>query len=276
MEVRRLIAVLQRRLGLIVAITLLTAVVSAVYGVLEPGNYTVRTELLINPIVSSQAAASTHYYSPYYEELAAQFILDDFAEVIRGTSFAKRIVAILKQSPDAAVRAKADKIRTTEEASAFSKQFVVNRVNRVLEIDVSAKTRAFGIAAAAAADQLILKEGPTFFADLNPQAASKITQASSVTVSVSDEPHVTLKPSKLKDGFFWLLRTLVGFLAAVVVAFALHYVDPRLYDVEDLRELVGLPVLGEVVTGAEFSRARQAGRDQRRAAVTAPIGAKRP
>ncbi|MCL4541633.1 MAG: Wzz/FepE/Etk N-terminal domain-containing protein, partial [Chloroflexi bacterium] len=64
MEVRRLITVLQRRLGLIVVITLLTAIVSAVYGVLAPGDYTVRTELLINPIVSNQATASTYYYPP--------------------------------------------------------------------------------------------------------------------------------------------------------------------------------------------------------------------
>ncbi|MCL4541634.1 MAG: hypothetical protein M1396_04780, partial [Chloroflexi bacterium] len=175
------------------------------------------------------------------------------------------------------VRKEAGKIRTTEDASIFSKQFVVNRVNRVLEIDVSAKTQAFGLAAAAAADQLILKEGPTFFAALNPQATSKITQASSVTVSVSDEPHVKLKPSKLKDGFFWLLRTLVGFLAAVVIAFALHYVDPKLYDAEDLRELVGLPVLGEVVAGAGFSGSRGAeSLGQQQAGAAVPVGTKKP
>ncbi|MCL4507972.1 MAG: Wzz/FepE/Etk N-terminal domain-containing protein [Chloroflexi bacterium] len=246
MELGRLLAVLQRRLGLIAVITLLTAVVSAGYTVLRPGPYTVRTELLINPLAVTNASADKYYYPPYYQEQAAQFILDDFAEVIRGTTFAKAVIAQLQKSPDASVRTKASRMTSTDAASALSKQFKVSRVNRVLEIDVADTNRSFALAAAAAADQLILKEGPTFFANLDPSVSSHTATMSSVTVSVSDEPHVTVRPSLIKTVFFWLLRTLVGVTAAIVLALALHYLDTRLYDGADVRDLLGLPALGEV------------------------------
>ena len=123
MELDRYGRVVQRRLPLIVAIVVLTALISAIYAVLAPNSYTASTALLINPLSPQTGGAATYYYPPYYQEQAAQYILDDFAGVIKGTSFSEQVIALLKQSPQADVKAFADKMTSIDKAQVLSKQF---------------------------------------------------------------------------------------------------------------------------------------------------------
>ena len=256
MELDRYGLIIRRRMRLIVAIVVLTAVVSGIYALLVPGSYKASTELLINPVSPQSATASTYYYPPYYQELAAQFILDDFTGVIEGTTFSQQIIDLLKQSPQADVKAAADKMTTVDDAVKLSKQLTINRINRLLQVQVTASTRNDALAIAAATDQLIRQQGPTIFAELTQatQAPTDQTKAlqglSTVTVGVSDAPHITLKPSRLHEALFWLLRTAVGLVAALAIVLVLHYFDDRLYDEYDVREMLGIPVLGTVVAPA--------------------------
>jgi capsular polysaccharide biosynthesis protein len=245
MELDRYGRVVRRRLPLIVAIVVLTALISALYALLTPGSYTASTELLIDPI-APQNSAATYYYPPYYQEQAAQYILDDFAGVIKGTAFSEQVVKVLQQSPQADVRAFAGKMTGIDQAEVLSKQFTVNRINRLLQVQVSGSTRNEALAIAAATDQLVKQQGPLFFAQLT-QAQTGADQAPPVvSVGVSDAPHITLKPSRLHAALFWLLRTAVGLVAALAIVLVLHYFDDRLYDEYDVREMAGLPVLGTV------------------------------
>jgi capsular polysaccharide biosynthesis protein len=253
MELDRYGLVIRRRLRLIVAIVALTALVSAVYALIAPSSYTASTELLIDPISPQGANATTYYYPPYYQELAAQFILDDFTGVIEGTTFSEQVIATLKQSPQADVKAFAAKFKTIDDAQRLSKQFTINRINRLLQIQVQASTRNEALAIAAAADQIVKQQGSLIFAQLT-QAQTGQGQAppqiATVSVGVSDAPHITLKPSRLHEGLSWLLRTAVGLVAALAIVLILHYFDDRLYDTYDVREMLGVPVLGTVVAPA--------------------------
>ena len=261
MELDRYVSVIRRRLGLIGAIVLLTAIVSASYAVLAPTDYQATTQLLLNP-VSPPNAATTYYYPPYYEELAAQFILDDFIGVIEGTTFSEQVIALLKQSPQTDVRVAAAKLRTVDDAQKLSKQFTINRINRLLQVQVRAKTQDEALAIEQAVDQLVIKDGPTIFAQLAQDrtgapagsAATAAQQFSTVSVTVSDEPHIIQKPSRLHAGLFWLLRTAVGLVAALAIVLVLHYFDDRLYDAYDVQEMLGLPVLGTVDASAVAAR----------------------
>ena len=249
MELDRYGRVVQRRLPLIVAIVVLTALISAIYAVLAPNSYTASTELLINPLSPQTGGAATYYYPPYYQEQAAQYILDDFAGVIKGTSFSEQVIALLKQSPQADVKAFADKMTSIDKAQVLSKQFTINRINRLLQVQVTASTRNEALAIAAAADQIVKQQGPLFFAQLT-QAQTGQGQAPPptpvVSVGVSDAPHITQKPSRLHEALFWLLRTAVGLVAALAIVLMLHYFDDRLYDEYDIHEMLDLPVLGTV------------------------------
>jgi capsular polysaccharide biosynthesis protein len=253
MELDRYGPIVRRRLRLIVVIVVLTALVSAIYAYLVPSSYKATTALLINPISPQSTTATTYYYPPYYQEQAAQYILDDFIGVIQGTTFAQQVIAILRQSPQADVKAFAARMTTIDDAQRLSKQLTINRVNRVLQIQVTASTQNEALAIAAAADQIVKGQGPAFFAALTQAATSSGTaspELPTVTVGVSDAPHITLKPSRLHEALFWLLRTAVGLVAALAIVLVLHYFDDRLYDEYDVREMLGLPVLGTVVAPA--------------------------
>lgn len=253
MELDRYGAVLRRRVGLIIAIVLLTALVSGVYAILVPTGYKATSQLLVDPI-APQSGAATYYYPPYYQEQAAQYILDDFIGVIEGTSFSEQVIKRLQQSPQADVRAAAAKMTTVDDAQQLSKQFTMNRINRLLQIQVQAKSRNEALAIQQAADQIIVQEGGAFFAQLNAggagtpgtAGAAAAKQFTAVHVTVSDEPHIIQKPSKVHAALFWLLRTAVGFVAALAIVLVLHYFDDRLYDEHDVQDLLGLPVLGTV------------------------------
>jgi capsular polysaccharide biosynthesis protein len=259
MDLDRYGLIVGRRLRLVVVIVVLTAVVSAVYAYLVPSSYKATTQLLINPI-APQSAAATYYYPPYYQEQAAQFILDDFIAVLEGTTFSQQIIGVLKQSPQADVKAYADGLTTIDDAQRLSKQLTINRVNRVLQIQVTASTRNEALAIAAAADQLVKEQGPSFFAAITQaQTNQALQQIATVTVGVSDAPHITLKPSRLHEALFWLLRTAVGLVAALAIVLVLHYFDDRLYDEYDVREMLGLSVLG-TVTAPDLTAKTRAGR----------------
>lgn len=249
MELDRYGLVIRRRLGLIVAIVVLTALISGLYAVVVPGSYKATTELLIDPIAPQSASAATYYYPPFYEEQAAQYILDDFTGVIEGTTFAEQVIALMKQSPQADVRAFAGKMTTVDDAQKLSKQFTINRINRLLQVQVTASTQSEALAILAASDQIIKQQGPGFFAQLTQASsgqAGAVQGISTVSIGVSDEPHIIQKPSKLHIALFWLLRTAVGLVAGLALVLVLHYFDDRLYDEYDVREMVNLPVLGVV------------------------------
>jgi capsular polysaccharide biosynthesis protein len=253
MELDRYGMIVRRRLPLIIAIVVLTALVSAIYAYLAPNSYKASTELLINPVVSQTSAAAAYYYAPYYQEQAGQYILDDFIGVIQGTSFSQQVIAILKQSPQADVKTYASGFTTVDDAQKLSKQFTINRINRVLQIQVTAATQNEALAIAAAADQVVKEQGPLFFAALTQATTGQGAAPQSVptvSVGVSDAPHITLRPSRLHAALYWLLRTAVGLVAALAIVLVLHYFDDRLYDAYDVHEMLGLPVLGTVVAPA--------------------------
>ncbi|GEM_PF-4465104 len=247
MELERYAMVLQRWSWLIALIVVLTAVASAGDALVAPGSYKATTQVLVNPISPSAGSGDTYYYVPYYQEQAAQFILDDYAGVIGGTTFAEEMIALLKQSPQADVRAAANKMTTIDDAQKLSKQLKVNRVNRLLQVDVTADSRDMALAIAGAADQIIVQQGPTFFDALTKANAGQAKAASIATVGVSDQPHIVQKPSRLRSLLFWLLRALVGLVAAVAIVFVLHYFDDHLYDEVDVRSFLDLPMLGSVI-----------------------------
>lgn len=262
MELERLGTVIGRRAGLIALIVGLTALVSAVYPILHPPGYTATSELLITPLSAPGALGNPNYYLPYYEEQAAQYILDDFAEYMRGTTFAQAVVAQLKQSPSPDVRQIADRMTTPQDLVTLSKAFKVNRVNRLLRLDVSDRQREVALAIAAAADQVVMARGPQFFAGGDQKL---------LAVDVADAPHLTQQPSLNGQALFWLLRTLVGLAAALAIVLVLHYLDDRLYDADDIGAMVGLPVLGTVSAPAlrPARRPRAPRAEPARAPVTA-------
>lgn len=244
MEIERLGMVFRRRLGLIVVIVLLTAVVSAVYPLLHPSGWQITTQLLVNPISGVTNPSAAYYYDPaYYQELTSEYILDDFSSVITQNTFSQEVIAKLKQSSDASVRAAADKL----DANNLSKQFKVTRIHRVLEIKIDAPSKSLGMAIAQATDQLVAQKGPDYFQSLDPANAKLVGAGRPVaSVAVTDAPHITQQPGLAKDSLFWLLRTAVGLAAALAIAFILHYLDDRLYDEYDVRATLGLPLLGSV------------------------------
>src|SRR5579859_833433 len=223
MELQYYWRVLRRGWRLILAVTLVTAIAS--FGVTFAGGsgYKVETELLINPIVDpSRLPANLQYPPEYYQELVAEYILDDFSEVLKSRAFAQRV---------------SDSIQGAVDADTIMHALTSERIHRTLKVTIAAATADQGIKIGNALDAIVLKEAPTYFTDAN---------ANVVTVKVIQPPDIVQRPTLSRQTAFWLLRTLIGLVAGVALVLAMRAIDPRLYDRDDVERDLGYEVLASI------------------------------
>lgn len=223
MELQAYWRVLRRGWRLVLAVTLLTAAASLGVTFLGGSGYKLETQLLINPIVDpSKLPANLQYPPEYYQELVAEYILDDFIEVLKTRAFAQRI---------------SDSIQGSVDADTIMRALTAERVHRTLKINIAASTAAQGTRIGNAIDALVLKEAPSYFTDAN---------ANVVTVKVIEPPEIVQRPTASRQTAFWLMRTLVGVVAGIALVFAVHALDNRIHDRADVERELGLEVLAEI------------------------------
>jgi len=70
--------------------------------------------------------------------------------------------------------------------------------------------------------------------------------ADNAMITVLDDPAAQAEMGLLRKAIEVGLRTVVGFLAAVALAFLLNYLDPTVRSTKEVEQLLGLPVLAEL------------------------------
>lgn len=221
MELRAYWRILWRRLWVVVGLTLAAGVLSYFLSPQAQAGYQSSFRLVVS--LSPEPKTGNYFtYDQYYNWVAAEYLVDDLSEVVKSQAFMEEVRQ--EMGPEAA--------RGVSVQSAFRAQ----KVHRILTVTVSAPTAEIAQALGSAAVQVLESRGQVYLAQL---------QSASVKVQMIDPP--TLSTTASGRSYLDLgLRTGLGFLVGMVLAFFLHYLDDRVYERDEVERLLGVAVLGEI------------------------------
>lgn len=221
MELREYWAILASRWRLIAIVTAVTMVASVAMLAFGPSLY--KSDLRLTISVKPEPRLGNYYtYDKYYTWLSSEYLVDDFGEIVKSDAFARDVSAKLGQ---------------TVPAAAIKRDTKTTKTHRILTVTVTTGDAELSHEIANAMRQTMEERAPEYFAQLNTQDA---------VLRVIDEPKVEPEMGRARMALEIALRTVVGFLAAIGLAFLLHYLDPTLRTGAEAERTLGLPVLGEI------------------------------
>ncbi|MFQ5945037.1 MAG: hypothetical protein ACE5NC_02150 [Anaerolineae bacterium] len=159
----------------------------------------------------------------YSFELASEFIVDDFAEVVKSRAFAQDVAARLLDEG-------------AEVQRCAIQGYAVTRLHRILSVTISCPDRDEAVAIAQATQRALEEENARYFTQLGARGA---------LVTVIDPAIVTAVPPSLRERLDLPIRLALGVLGGLGLAFLLDYLDTSIRTSRDAESL-GVPVLGRL------------------------------
>jgi capsular polysaccharide biosynthesis protein len=223
MELRQYWAIIRRWWWIPVLTVLLTAVLTLVAQrpwQARPAVYT--TSLSFSVGVQPQSPASGE--EAYYTALASEYLIDDLAEVVRGSEFAASVSQRLQGQG------------ITVPPGALQGSTQPGKLHRILTVGITwgspDELAAIGDAVAVTLEEEAAAFMPRLFAQ---HGAAYLVNRGSVGV---------VGPG-LRERLEWPLRLLIALAAGIALAFLADYLDDRVRGREDVEQL-GLQVVGEI------------------------------
>jgi capsular polysaccharide biosynthesis protein len=228
MDLREYADVIRRRWLIIVAVTVLSAIVAGAWAWRGPRAFEATTRMTVSvaPKSGPGEVAPYEHFREYYAWLSSEYLADDLSEIIRSDAFAEDIRLALNEDVD---------------RSAIRDVVRARKTHRILEVTVFASSADRARRIGMAVGDVIQTKGSKYLAQLAEPSAQ---------VVVIDEPVVkaaTTTGSQLADIG---LRTLLGLMAGLFLAFVVDYLDSTLRTRNEVEQALGLPVLGEIPSGA--------------------------
>ena len=224
MELRHYWRIVYRRLWVVV---LLVAVgIGASWAIREPSRPIYQASMRFILGIAPEARGGHYYYTydHYYAWLSSEYLVDDFAEIVRSGAFAEDVSARLA-GRDILVPAGAI------QGSAFTK-----KQHRILTLSITwpdpLQAREIGQAAAAT----LREESGKYFAQLGSEGAE---------VHLIDEPQVIQAQPSLREKLDLPLRGVLALVTGLGLAFLWDYLDDTVRSAQEVESL-GLRVLGEI------------------------------
>ena len=221
LELREYWGILARRWQWVAVVTVLALVASFAMVTMGPSSYKAEVRLTVS--VKPEPRQGDYYtYDKYYTWLASEYLVDDFGEVVKSESFAKDVAARMGgQVPP----------------SSISRDTKTTKTHRILTVTVTTGSAEQSGAIAQAIRDVMDAEAGKYFAELGSDGAA---------LKVIDGPTVEPEMSTARRAIEIALRTAVGMLAAVALAFLVHYLDPSVKDAAEAERILGVPILGEI------------------------------
>lgn len=212
--------IVKRRLWLVVSLLGFVLLSYSLFRPAKPTHYTANMRLVVG--LRPEARAGSYYtYDRYYTWLTAEYLLDDFAEVVKSEVFARDVAALAGVDvPTGAIH------------GATS----TGKLHRILSVSITWPDPEELEGIADAVIQCVRNQGHAYFAQLSTDSA---------TISVIDPPSIHQVAPTLRQRLDLPLRLLLGLGVGVGLAFLLDYTDNTIRHREDLEEL-DLPILAEI------------------------------
>ncbi len=222
MELLQFWRILSRRLWLIFAIALLSALSWLLFGARQESSY-IATMRVLTTLPREQSGEGFFRYDRYYVWASSQYLADDLAEVVKSQAFRNDVSEELGGGGlDGAI------IQSVPRN---------DRSGRIVTIQVTSgdfnTTRMVSEAAARA----IEKKSNKYFSQLGSNENA---------VRVIDPPSVAQASAPARSLLNLGIRVILALVAGTALVFFLHYVDNTFYDTQEVEEALSLPVIGEV------------------------------
>jgi capsular polysaccharide biosynthesis protein len=222
LELREYWAIITRRWRLIAAITAVTLLASTLMLAIGPKSY--KSEIRLTVSVRPEPRLGEYYtYDRYYTWLTAEYLVDDLGEVIRSDAFTKDVSERLGG------------MYVSKEW--LQRNISTQKTHRILTVSVTTDNPHNSFVVAKALKETIEEKAPEYFAQLDTEGAM---------IRMLDDPAAEAEMGRFRMALEIGLRTSVGLLAAIALAFLLNYLDMSVRTRKEAEQLLGLPVLAEI------------------------------
>jgi protein tyrosine kinase modulator len=229
MELREYWSIIRRRWWLPASLMLVALVASTVVGVRGASAYKTDMRLAVSTIPTPDPNGALYYDPTYYSNLDSEYLADDMSEFMSSRAFADEVHRELASS---ATPYDVD-IETIMSATRAKK------THRFIDITLTTSTFDEGQAIAGSISRIL--SDPNHVSQYLTALTAYHTQMEIVT------PPVTHRANTLFGLISEIgLRTIIGLLVGIGLAFLIDYVDPSVRSRQEAERLLDLPVLGEI------------------------------
>jgi capsular polysaccharide biosynthesis protein len=224
MELKQYVRIVLRRWWLPIALVAVVALFS-LPGLISPAPTTYQASMRFAVGMTPEQGRGEYYtYDRYYTWLASEYLVDDLAEVVKGSSFAAAV---------------SDELGTqgiTVSAGSIGASTQAGKLHRILSVSITWGDEAELRSIANAAAQVLMQRNAEFMAQLGSKNAN---------AHLIDPPVVYPMSKSLTDRLNLPIRLGLALVAGVALAFLLDYLDDSVRTDEDL-ETLGLTVLARI------------------------------
>jgi capsular polysaccharide biosynthesis protein len=227
-ELRQYWSIIRRRWWLPVGLALVALIASTVVGISGAAAFKTDMRIAVSTIPTPDPNASLYYDPTYYSNLDSEYLADDMSEFMTSRAFASEVSRELATAKQYDVD-----INTIVNATRTKK------THRFIDLTITTSTFEEGDQIAASISR-ILNDKARLAQYLQALTAYN-TQMTVVT------PPVTHRANSLVGLVSEIgLRTLIGLIVGIGLAFLLDYLDPSVRSRDEAEALLSLPILGEI------------------------------
>jgi capsular polysaccharide biosynthesis protein len=228
LELREYWTIVRRRWWLPVTIGLVALIASTVVGVRGAAAFKTDMRVAVSTIPTPDPNATLYYDPTYYSNLDSEYLADDMSEFMTSRAFASEVMRELATAKQYDVD-----IATIVNATRTKK------THRFIDITITTATFEEGDQIANSISR-ILNDKARLSIYLQALTAYN-TQMTVVT------PPVTHRANTILGLISEIgLRTLIGLLVGIAIAFLVDYVDPSVRSRQEAEAVLDLPVLGTI------------------------------
>jgi len=227
-ELREYWAIIRRRWWLPLAVTVVAFIASAAIGVRGAAAYRTDMRIAVSSVPISAPADQLHFDPVYYAALDSEYLADDMSEFMHSEAFAGEVRRELATGRNINV-----------DVNTIVNSTRTKKTHRFIDVTVTSATPEDGQEIAGSISRL-LSDPPRLGGYLKALTAYN-TQM--VVISPPDTHRANTIPGLVSEIG---LRTLIGLLVGVALAFLLDYIDPAVRSRDEVEEMLRLPVLGEI------------------------------
>lgn len=232
MELHQYWNIVRRRWWLPTAITAVAFIASTVFALIGASAFQTTMRLAVSTVPTVNAN-DAQYDPVYYSNLDSEYLADDLSEFLTSDAFAQVVSQDLHQ---------------TVAPSTISDVTRAKKTHRFIDVTLTTSTREQGQAIAKSIGDIM--SDPTRMA---PYMQALNAYKSSITVVT--QPQTTRGSSTLGLISSIGLRTIIGLILGLTLAFLIDYLDQSVRDRDEAERLLGIPVVAEIPRGKQLRAA---------------------